>query len=380
MWTNVVEGDGSMTLVRTASRALASVAALALSAAALAVPSTAGVAATRGTEGTHALARHLVHWRDAGTGVDEEYRGLDAVNRRVAWVSGEKGGVLRTTDGGRNWRDVAPRGTRGMAFRDVEARDARHASVLAIGTGTASRIYTTDDGGSSWTVAFVNHNKDAFYDCIAFWRGHRNGIGMSDPVGGRFRIIRTHDSGHTWHVVSDRGMPPAMNGEFGFAASGTCIVTAGRSTAYLASGGSAARVFRTRDRGRTWQVTDSRIPPVPNAGGVFSLAFKGPRVGIAVGGDFLKPKRPAVSSRTTRFGRVFVARGRTLGYRSGVAWVSPRLPLAVAVGPTGTDGTPDAGAHWYHLDDTPFDSVQCTADWSCWASGPHGAVARVTFG
>jgi photosystem II stability/assembly factor-like uncharacterized protein len=376
-----------MTHVRTATRAVGPIAALALSAA-LALPSTAGAATApadlasvnRTAAPVRAFAHHMLRFRDAGTGVDEEYRGLDPVNRRVAWVSGEKGGVLRTTDGGRTWRNVAPSGTRGMAFRDIEARDARHASVLAIGTGDASRIYTTDDGGSSWRLAFVNHNPDAFYDCMAFWPGHRDGLAMSDPVDGKFRIIRTRDGGDTWHLVSNHGMPPAMVGEFGFAASGTCIVTAGRSTAYLASGGSAARVFRTHDRGSTWRVTASRIPPVPDAGGVFSLAFKTPRIGVAVGGDFTKPRRPAVSSRTTTFGRTFVARGRTLGYRSAVAWVNAHLPFLVAVGPTGTDGSPDAGAHWFNLDDTPYDSVQCSADLSCWASGPHGAVARVTFG
>ncbi len=42
---------------------------------------------------------------------------------------------------------------------------------------------------------------------------------MSDPVDGRFRIIRTRDGGHSWHLVSTHGMPPAVVGEFGFAAS-----------------------------------------------------------------------------------------------------------------------------------------------------------------
>ncbi len=173
-----------MTPVRTTTRALGPIAALALSAAALAMPSTAGAATAPADVGSahrtgaapvRAFADHLLRFRDAGTGVDEEYRGLDPVNRRVAWVSGEKGGVLRTTNGGRTWRDVAPAGTRGMAFRDIEARDARHASVLAIGTGDASRIYTTDDGGSSWRLAFVNHNPDAFYDCMAFCRDTATG-------------------------------------------------------------------------------------------------------------------------------------------------------------------------------------------------------------
>jgi photosystem II stability/assembly factor-like uncharacterized protein len=54
-----------------------------------------------------------------------------------------------------------------------------------------------------------------------------HGLAMSDPVDGKFRIIATDDSGATWSVVARKGMPKAVEGEFGFAASGTCLVTAG---------------------------------------------------------------------------------------------------------------------------------------------------------
>jgi photosystem II stability/assembly factor-like uncharacterized protein len=374
-----------MTLVRihpcSVRRLLVPVAALALLAGPLAASTQAHGAKPSLDHARKVLAEHgkAAAWTDVGTGIDEQYRGLDAVNRRVAWVSGENGSVLRTTNGGKSWKDVSPAGSTGMAFRDIEARGAWHASVLAIGSGEDSRIYTTDNGGKSWSLAFVNDDPNAFYDCMAFWPGDRNGIAMSDPVDGKFRIIRTRDGGHSWHVVSSAGMPAAEDGEFGFAASGTCLVATGQRSAYLASGGSAARIFRSHDRGRHWRVADSKIPPVVDAGGVFSIAFKNPRVGIAVGGDYTNETNPTVSSLSRSYGRIFHARGETLGYRSGVAWVNPDWPFAVAVGPTGTDVSPDAGGHWYHIDATAYDGVQCTRDGSCWTSGPHGAVGRVTF-
>src|SRR5436190_17118625 len=95
-------------------------------------------------------------WKPVPTGSDQQYRGLDAVSARVAWVGGSAGEVLRTTDGGRSWKDVSPAGSAGLLFRDVEARDDRRASVLAIGEGDASRIYRTTDGGRHWRLAFVN--------------------------------------------------------------------------------------------------------------------------------------------------------------------------------------------------------------------------------
>ena len=38
-------------------------------------------------------------WRAADVGTDQQLRGLDAVDRDIAWVSGGAGGVWRTTDG-----------------------------------------------------------------------------------------------------------------------------------------------------------------------------------------------------------------------------------------------------------------------------------------
>ena len=69
-------------------------------------------------------------WRETVVDADQSFRGLDAVDRRTAWVTGGSateggpGRVFRTTDGGRTWQDVSPPGTEGLLFRDVEARSA----------------------------------------------------------------------------------------------------------------------------------------------------------------------------------------------------------------------------------------------------------------
>jgi len=47
--------------------------------------------------------------------------------------------------------------------------------VLAIGAARASRIYTTRNGGRTWTLALVNNHRRAFYDCMAFFPGTRRG-------------------------------------------------------------------------------------------------------------------------------------------------------------------------------------------------------------
>jgi hypothetical protein len=79
-------------------------------------------------------------WQITNVGSDQELRGLAPVDRRTAWVSGDSGGVWRTTDAGATWQDVSPPGsTEDTLYRDVEATDADHALVLAIGEGRTAR-------------------------------------------------------------------------------------------------------------------------------------------------------------------------------------------------------------------------------------------------
>jgi photosystem II stability/assembly factor-like uncharacterized protein len=323
-------------------------------------------------------------WRESVIDEDQNFRGLDAVDRRTAWVTGESltdggpGRVFRTTDGGRTWEDVSPPGTDGLSFRDVEARSAQRAVILAIGEGDASRIYRTTDGGATWDAAFVNDDPHAFYDCMAFYPGGRRGLAVSDPVAGKFRILATHDSGRSWTVLPNDGMPAAPT-EFGFAASGDCLVTAGH-TAYLGSGGGAARVFRSDDFGLTWTATDSTLP-AGNAAGVFALAFRTPNKGVAVGGDFAKPANGVDAVATTGNGRTWRNVGDLTHLAEDAAFV-PRHGHRLIVtgdfgGVRGTSVSDNDGRTWTRISDLGYHALDCTHDGSCWAAGGVGRVARL---
>jgi photosystem II stability/assembly factor-like uncharacterized protein len=346
----------------------------------LPTPSVLALSLVAVTAATGFTAGSPPSWKLSDTGSTARLRGLSVVSSRVVWASGSAGTVLRTVDGGRNWASVGPPDTADLQFRDIEAFDARRAVALSIGEGEASRVYRTDDGGQTWTETFRNDDPRAFYDCMAFF-DHRRGLALSDPVDGRFRILSTADGGRTWRVLPTDGMPEALTGEFAFAASGTCIVTPDRragGTAWFATGGGAtARVFRTVDAGRTWTVTDTPVPSGPTAG-IYSLAFRDPWHGVAVGGDFAAPTVAPDAAATSRDG------GRTWRpataepgeYRSGSAWVPYRRATVLAVGPTGSDISRDGGATWRRFDTGSFDSVEC-ARHACWASGEAGRVAKL---
>ncbi|MFE3185233.1 WD40/YVTN/BNR-like repeat-containing protein [Streptomyces violascens] len=318
-------------------------------------------------------------WQLKDTKTDARFRGLAAVSRSTAWVAGTKGTVLRTSDGGRSWQNVSPAGAAGLEFRDVEAFDGRRAVVLAIGEGEASRVYRTEDGGATWSESFRNTDPKAFYDCLTFL-DPRHGLAVSDPVDGKYRILSTADGGRSWNVLPNTGMPAALPGEAGFAASGQCLVNSGPRDVWLATGGGATgRVLHSADRGLTWTAADSTIPAGDPARGVFGLAFRDRTHGLAVGGDYRAGQAsPRAAAATGNGGRVWrQAATPVAAYRSGVAWLPHTRSSALAVGPTGTDLTRDGGRTWRTVDTGSYDTVDCTADGGCWAAGERGRVARL---
>jgi photosystem II stability/assembly factor-like uncharacterized protein len=329
-----------------------------------------------GTSMALASGSHDYGWELTPTGSAARLRGLSAVSKQVAWTSGSLGTVLRTTNKGATWQSVGPPGTSALQFRDIEAFDANTALILSIGAGTDSRIYRTTNGGQTWTLVFQNTDPNAFYDCMAWFDKHR-GLALSDPVNGRFRILATNDGGLTWHVV-DADMPPALPLEFAFAASGQCITTAGGRDVWFGTGGDAvARVFHSSDRGLTWTVANTPVRSGPSAG-VFALAFRDPRHGLAAGGDFLlETASPDAHALTNDGGASWsLATGAPDEYRSGAHWVTGTD--AIIVGPSGSDVSFDRGQTWRGFDEGSFDTVDCAGGHACWASGANGRVAFLT--
>jgi len=58
---------------------------------------------------------------------------------------------------------------------------------------------------------------------------------------------------------------------------------------WFATGGKAARVFHSPDRGQTWQVFNTPIVHGPDSAGIFSISFRDPLHGVIAGGDYKHP-------------------------------------------------------------------------------------------
>lgn len=320
-----------------------------------------------------------VSWQPQTSGVTVRLRGVSAVSSSVAWVSGAGGTVLRTTDGGRTWTRLRVPNADALDFRDVDATSATTAHVLSIGPGEASRIYQTTDGGTTWTPRFRNMEPDAFFDAMTFADQDR-GVAISDSVGERFVIRETSDGGRTWTAVPADRLPPARAGEGAFAASGSNVSMVGRDHIWI--GLSSARVLRSTDGGRRWTVHATPVATA-EAAGIFSIAFRTPRQGVVVGGDYRNEAAAIANVALTSDGGVTWTRatGPALsGFRSAVVWVPGREGALIAVGPSGSDWSTDDGQSWRPAGGDGYDALSLAPRGDVgWAVGSKGRIARVTI-
>lgn len=236
----------------------------------------------------------------------EDLRGASAVSQQIAWASGTHGTYLRTIDGGRTWISAQVPGAATLDFRGIVAFSADEAFLMSSGLGDRSRIYHTSDAGQHWQLEFSNTNPKAFFDSIAFWDPN-HGIVLGDPIPDesgqlKFQLLITTD-GQSWTYVPTAQLPPALEGEGAFAASNTCLsILPNDPNIWFATGGSAARVFHSPDRGRTWQVFDTPIIHGLDSAGIFSIAFRDPLHGVIAGGDYKHPEQDGPNLASTNDG------------------------------------------------------------------------------
>ena len=308
------------------------------------------------------------------SGTTENLRGLHSLHTGVVWASGTHGTYLRSLDNGQTWSASSVPGAEALDFRDVEALDADTALLLSAGPGEQSRIYKTKDGGKSWALQFTNHDPKGFFDCMAFW-DREHGIALGDPIDKKFQLLATNDGGNSWNSIPHISIPAAIEGEGAFAASGTCIAVQGKRNAWFVTGGKAARVFRSADRGHTWKAVEVAIMHGDSAG-VFSIAFRDRLHGAIAGGDYKKPDQGGANIALTDDGGAawkLVSLSPT-SYFSAATWSGTKLLVA---------GSSHAGflnhaydRIWAKYWDVQLNSLSPSSANQVFGVGPNGTIVR----
>ena len=325
-------------------------------------------------------AQQTLSMKELESGTTAVLQAVSAVDEHVVWVSGHEGVVLRSLDGGHSWDRRRVQSLDSLEFRDVHGFDADRAVILSSGPGARSRIYRTDDGGRSWSLNWVNGEPGGFYDCLDFW-DDRPGLAYGNAVGGELRVLLTEDGGVTWSIVSADRLPAALDGEGGFAASGTCVRTGVDGRGWIATGaGTRSRILRTRDFGASWDSAD--LPIVAGEGaGAFTVVFLDVDRGIVLGGDLRAPDEESVNVAVTADGGATWSRGVSPPFSGavyGTALLRSGRGVVMAVGPGGLALSEDVARSWRALDDRGFWAVG-SAGGTAWAVGTAGRIVRVTL-
>lgn len=315
------------------------------------------------------------------SGIQASLRGIAVHGADTVWVTGSDGTVLRSTDAGATWRDVAPPDTAALDFRDIQITGPKTALLMSVGNGETSRIYKTGDGGQTWRVVLQNTDEKAFFNGLAFW-DDANGLLTSDPIDGKLLLFRTADGGQTWKRIGT-DLPPLKEGEYGFAASGTLIAATANTHAWLVTGGQVARVFHSGDRGEAWTVADTPMRHGEPSTGIFSAAFRDAKRGVIVGGDYKKPELSDGNVFWTDDGGATWTVGQTgeggMGQKACVVHLGPGRYLAI--GRTGLALSVDDGHSWKPASDASYytgavgDSGKVV-----YLAGADGHVARIRLG
>jgi photosystem II stability/assembly factor-like uncharacterized protein len=186
-----------------------------------------------------------------------------AVDVNVGWISGTGGVVLRTINGGATWKNV---GGGAIGTSIVETIDALNADTAFASTGPlGTHIYRTTNGGTSWSQVYSN-DSGAFVSVIHMHNG-LNGIAIGSPVGGRWTILKTTDSGISWSHTA--GEPIATGWEF-LRTNGATFI--GETHAWFTAG--TEKIYRSMDGGFTWT-------PILTSYAFSSIAFNDTPNGIA---------------------------------------------------------------------------------------------------
>jgi photosystem II stability/assembly factor-like uncharacterized protein len=312
------------------------------------------------------------------TGFDSNLRGVSVSQtnsgKYVVWASGTKGIVLRSFDEGKSWEQLKVGGGAELDFRDIEAFGANTAYVMSSGEGEKSRIYKTTDGGKSWMLQYTDRRSGFFLDALAC-PSPNHCYALSDPVDGKFLILTTSEGQH-WKQLPRDKMPAALPTEGAFAASGTSVALCNNNNdIYFGTGGPAARVFHSADRGRSWTAVETPIASGNASSGIFSLDCRG-RYVVAVGGDYKNPNRAdGVAAYSNDRGKTWhLADHPPSGYRSCVRIASG---TTFAVGPNGEDTSLDYGVTWRSVDTLTLNAAALTPSGTGWAVGSGGTFKHV---
>src|SRR5215204_7296182 len=182
-------------------------------------------------------------------------------------VSEGLGGMWRSDDGGRTWKNIGLKDGRHIIRIVVHPKDANTvwAAVLghAFGPNEMRGIYKTTDGGKTWRRTLFVNNQAGTSDLVmepgnpsvlyaGTWRMIRTPYSMESGGAGS-GLWKSVDGGETWTNISvKKGLPKGVWGIVGVA-----VAASNPDKVYTLIENSNGGLFMSADAGETWTLTSS---------------------------------------------------------------------------------------------------------------------------
>ena len=304
------------------------------------------------------------------TGTKTSIRGLSVVSDNIIWASGSNGMVAKSIDGGEHfiWQQV-PQFEK-KDFRDIEAFDSNTAIIMCI--AEPAYILKTIDGGKNWKTVFFDSTKGMFLDAMYF-KDENNGVVIGDPINEKPFMAFTSNAGETWTTATAFKPQILLEGEAFFASSGTNISMNKKGEYCYVSGGKSSNLF----------INETKYPLPLIQGiqstGANSIAIYKNKV-IIVGGDFIK------ENDTTKNCTLFNLKKNEFitpstypsGYRSCVTFINKNTVLTCGL--NGIDLSKDAGLNWKKISNEGFHVVQKAKNGKViFLAGSKGRIAKMNL-
>ena len=296
-------------------------------------------------------------------------RAIQAIDIETLYYVGSKGDFGFTSDGGESWSSI-PITYQDSIFPHFRSLAKIDATFFALSIGNPALLYKVFKDKTE--LMYTENHEKVFYDAIQFFDDGKHGIAVGDPTEICPSIILTFDGGNSWKKISCKHLPKFDDGEAFFAASNTIIKTIG-STVWIASGGKKARILKSDDFGKTWQIYNTPIIQGNGPQGIYSIDFYDKNNGIAIGGDYSKPKENKANKAITKDGGKtwsLVADDQHPTYKSCVQYVPNTSGKEVfAVGKTGVSFSNDSGNTWTTVSKDSYFTIQFVDKNTAWLSG-----------
>ncbi|MEP6674184.1 MAG: oxidoreductase [Ferruginibacter sp.] len=297
-------------------------------------------------------------------------RGLSVVDDNTIWVSGSNGTVGKSIDAGNNWTWMKVKGFDSTDFRDIEAFN--DSTAIIMGISEPAYILKTTNGGKDWKIVYENKTKGMFLDAMDF-ADDKTGFVIGDPINDHFFKASTLDGGEHWYPYPEKFAPVADSAEACFASSGTNIRSTKKLKVVLVSGGKKSNILVGNKK--------YSLPLLQGkeSTGANSVAVNQKKI-IVVGGDFTtKDATDGNCCYSLNTGKTWsIPTTAPHGYRSCVEYLHDKV--WISCGLNGSDISTDDGNTWNWISKDSFNACRkAKKGTAVFFAGGNGRIGKLIW-